>query len=215
MIESIALLVFILTQVLSIPLVIIGGIIITYKQVIVSKKLGVSSTAISVISSRWLMDIFDLRKDTASVKLYRVLPNASVFGMWLIFFLAYLRYKISGKHRGFALIKEEGTEGMANAAITRTVHIDNLINDSKDTVEQFVVMGAGYDTRCYGNLTKSNLKFFELDQPATQRLKVTCLKKAGIDVFHITYIEVDFSKDDWLEKLKDAGFNPDKKTIYL
>ncbi len=66
--EFIALLVFIIAQIIVIPLVIIGGIIATYKQVVVSKKLGVSGTAVSVISARWLMDVFELRKDTASVK---------------------------------------------------------------------------------------------------------------------------------------------------
>ena len=98
--DFLALLVFIIVQLLFIPLVIISGIIAVYKQVLVSKKLGVSSTAISVIGARWLMDVFDIRKDTASVKLYRVLPNGYVFGMWVLFFPAYLRYKISGKHRG-------------------------------------------------------------------------------------------------------------------
>jgi methyltransferase (TIGR00027 family) len=213
--ELIALLVFIITQIVIIPLVIIAGIIATYKQVFVSKKLGVSGTAISVIGARWLMDVFDLRKDTASVKLYRVLPNAYVFGMWLLFFPAYLRYKISGNHRGFASIKEEGKEGMVDVSITRTIHFDKLINNSKDNVEQFVVMGAGFDTRSYGNLKQSNLRFFELDQAETQKLKVKCLKKADIDVSHVTFIEVDFSKDNWYEKLKDAGYDPDKKAIFL
>ncbi len=43
-------------------------------------------------------------------------------------------------------------------------------------------MGAGFDTRCYGNLKQNNMKFFELDQPETQKLKVECLKKVDIDV---------------------------------
>src|SRR5271157_421736 len=91
--EFIALSVFIITQIAIIPLVIIVGIIATYKQVFVSNKLGVSGTAVSVISARWLMDVFGLRRDTASVKLYRVLPNTYEFGSWVFFFPAYLRYK--------------------------------------------------------------------------------------------------------------------------
>jgi methyltransferase (TIGR00027 family) len=213
--EFIALLVFIITQIAIIPLVIIAGIIATYRQVFVSKKLGVSGTAISVISARWVMNVFGLRKDIASVKLYRVLPNAYEFGMWLFFLPAFLRYKISGKHRGFASIKEDGLEGIVNVAITRTIHFDNLIDNSKDNVEQFVVMGAGFDTRCYGNLAQCNLKFFELDQPETQKLKVAYLKKAGIDVSRVVFVPVDFSRDNWYQKLKDAGYSPDKKAIFL
>jgi len=72
--EFIALLVFIVVQILFIPLAIVGVILIAYKQMFVSKKLGVSSTAIEVINGRWTMDVFDMRKDTASVRLNHVLP---------------------------------------------------------------------------------------------------------------------------------------------
>ena len=56
---------------------------------------------------------------------------------------------------------------------------DHLISKSIDKTEQFIVMGAGFDTRCYGELKDSILKLFELDQPATQKMKVECLKKVG------------------------------------
>jgi methyltransferase (TIGR00027 family) len=213
--EIIALLVFIIVQIVFIPLAIIGVIIITIKQILVSKKLGVSSTAISVIGNRWLMDVFGLRKDTASAKLYLVLPNGSVFGLWLLFFPSYLRYKISGKNKGYASFEEEGMEGIGKLAITRTIYFDKLISKSIDKVEQFVVMGAGYDTRCYGDLKRNNLKFFELDQSKTQKLKVECLKEAEIDTSHVTFIEVDFSSENWYEKLEDAGYDSSKKSIFL
>ena len=47
----------------------------------VSKKLGVSFTAIEIINGRWTMDKFDLRKDPATVKLFNVLPNTSALGL--------------------------------------------------------------------------------------------------------------------------------------
>lgn len=215
MMDFIAFLVYIIVQILFIPLVLIGGIIAIIKQVLISKKLGVSGTAVSVIGARCLMDVFGLRKDTAAVELFQALPNGYPFGLWLLFFPSYLRYKISGKHSGFASIKEEGREGMVDVSITRTIHFDKLINKSKDNVEQFVVMGAGFDTRCYGDLQKSNLKFFELDQSRTQKLKIECLKKAGIDNSQVTFVEVDFSKDKWYEKLEDAGYDPGKKSLFL
>jgi methyltransferase (TIGR00027 family) len=213
--EFIALLVYIIAQIVFIPLALIGLVLLSVKQVLISKKLGISSTAISAIGGRWIMDVFGLRKDTATVKLYRVLPNGSVFGLWLLFFPSYLRYKISGKNYGFASVKEEGKEGIENVAAARTIHFDNFINKAKDNVQQFIVMGAGYDTRCYGDLKKNNLKFFELDQPETQKLKVECLKKAGLDSAHVTFVEVDFSKDKWYEKLEDAGYDPGKKSLFL
>jgi len=213
--EFIALLVFIVVQIIFIPLAIIALILLTITQVFVSKKLGVSGTAIDPIAGRWIMDVFGMRKDTASVKLYRVLPNGSLSGLWLLLFPGYLRYKISGKNKGYPSIQEEGKESIVNVAITRTIHFDKLIDKSKDKVEQFVVIGAGYDTRCYGDLKNKNLIFFELDHAKTQKLKVECLKKAGIETSHVTFVPIDFSTEKWYEQLKNAGYDPVKKSIFL
>ncbi len=92
--DFIALLVFIVVQILFIPLAIVGVILVFYKQMYGSKNHGVSSTAVEVINGRWTMDIFGIRQDTASVKLNHVLPNNSLPGMWLALFPLYLQYKL-------------------------------------------------------------------------------------------------------------------------
>ena len=46
--------VYVIVQILFIPFGIIGAIIIYYKQMYVSKKFGVSSTAIEIINGRWI-----------------------------------------------------------------------------------------------------------------------------------------------------------------
>ena len=84
--KIIGFIVFVVIQALFIPFGIIGAIIIYYKQMYVSKKLGVSSTAIEIINGRWTMDKFGLRKDTATVKLFNVLPNTTTLGQWLALF---------------------------------------------------------------------------------------------------------------------------------
>jgi len=99
--------------------------------------------------------------------------------------------------------------------MNRTIYFDNIINKSKDKVDQFVIMGAGFDTRCYGDLKNSHLKFFELDQTKTQKLKKEYLKRAGIDTSHVTYVKVDFRTEHWYEKLEKAGYDPGKKSIFL
>ena len=213
--DFIALLVFIIVQILFIPIAIVGLILVFFKQTYVSRKLGVSSTAIEVINGRWAMDIFGLRKDSASVRLNRVLPNNSLPGLWMCLFPIYLQYKISGKIIIYPSIPKPGEEGLANIVISRTIYFDNIINESKDKVEQFVVMGAGFDTRCYGDLKNSNLKFFELDQEKTQKLKIKYLKKAGIDTSDVIYVGVNFSTEHWYEKLEKAGYDPNKKSIFL
>ncbi|HEY9001895.1 MAG TPA: SAM-dependent methyltransferase [Mucilaginibacter sp.] len=102
-----------------------------------------------------------------------------------------------------------------NVVSARTVHFDHLINKSLDQVEQFVIMGAGYDTRAYGFIPSKTIRFFELDQPNTQRLKIASLKKAGINSSHVIFVEVNFSAEKWYEKLEQDGYDPDKKSIFL
>ena len=205
----IALIIFMVVQIVFIPLAIIGFILVSINKLLVSKKLGVSSTAISAMGQRWIMNAYGMRKDPATAKLYRALPNGSEIGVWLLLFPSFLRYKIHPS------LPKEGKESLTNAVQARTFHIDKLIKESKDKVEQFVVMGAGYDTRCYGDLKQNNLQFFELDQEKTQKLKLKCLKKAGIDASHVTFVDVDFSTEKWYEKLEKAGFNPGKKSLFL
>ena len=58
--EILALLVFIPVQIIFLPLAIVGVILVFYKQMYVSKRLGVSSTAIEVIriplSKHWVSE---------------------------------------------------------------------------------------------------------------------------------------------------------------
>jgi methyltransferase (TIGR00027 family) len=213
--DFIALFIFMVVQILFLPLSISGFILVAYKQMYVSKRLGVSGSAIEVINGRWTLDVFGIRKDTATVKLNRVLPNNSLPGMWMFLFPSYLRYKISGKNVGYPSIAKPGEEGVLSLFMNRTIYFDNIINKSKDKVDQFVVMGAGFDTRCYGDLKNSHLKFFELDQTKTQKLKKEYLKRAGIDTSPVTYVEVDFRTEHWYEKLEKAGYDPGKKSIFL
>jgi len=77
------------------------------------------------------------------------------------------------------------------------------------------VLGTGYDTRAYGSLKRDGLRTFEVDQEATQRLKRTGLERAGIDASHVTFVSVDFSRDDAFERLAQAGFDPGRKTLFL
>jgi methyltransferase (TIGR00027 family) len=207
--KFVSLIVFVIVQILFIPFAIIGGILTAIKQLAVSKKLGVSGTAISVIAGRWVMNIYGTRKDMNTARLYGALPNGSVFGLWMLFFPRYLRYKISPSS------EKEGMESMLNVAATRTFLFDKLIDKSIDNIEQFIIMGAGYDTRGYGFYKNKKIRYFELDQQNTQKLKIECLKKAGIDSSQVVFVDVDFSSEKWFEKLEHAGYDPAKKSIFL
>ena len=94
--DILALIVFIFLQILFIPLAIVGVLLTAYKQLIVSRRLGVSQTAIEIINGRWTMHIFGLRDDRAAAKLNPVLPNNSTVGLWLALFPLFVYARISG-----------------------------------------------------------------------------------------------------------------------
>ena len=181
----------------------------------VSKKLGVSSTAIEIINGRWTMDKFGLRKDPATVKLFNVLPNTSVLGQWLALFPLYLLKLIAGENLIYPTFKEAGKATLANLVTSRTIFFDNLIGDSLKKSEQFVVMGAGFDTRCYGHLGQGDVVLYELDKKQTQELKKDFLHQANIDTSNVHFVNVDFSAENWYEKLSAAGYDKNKVTTFL
>ncbi|MEM7532198.1 MAG: SAM-dependent methyltransferase [Chloroflexota bacterium] len=208
-------LIFIIIQILFLPLTIIGASLVAYKQLATSRKLGISATAVEIINGRWAMDVFGIRKDEPTVKLNRVLPNNSVMGMWFALLPLYLRYRITGKNWLYPTVSKQGDEGLAHLVTVRTLYFDEVITKAKGNIHQFVVMGAGFDTRCYGTLIDSGVACFELDQTNTQQLKIKLLKKAGIDARHVQFAEVDFATENWYEKLAATGYDPTKRTLFL
>ena len=213
--KFLALIAFIILQILFIPLAIIGAGLVGYRQLVISKKLGVSQTAIEIINGRWMMHIFGLRDDEAAAKLTPVLPNSSTVGLWLTLAPLYVYYRISGSTRWFPVIADEGEEGLSHLVLNRTGYFDTIIDKAKNEAEQFVIMGAELDTRAYNDLKDSGLNTFELDQKTTQQLKRQCLQKAGIDTAHVTFVETDFSQKDWFDALIAAGYDTTKRTIFL
>lgn len=213
--QVLSLLVYVPLQVAFIPAAILGVAIQTYRQIYVSKRLGASCTGIEVIGGRWTMHIFGIREDEASARLLRALPNASAFGLWLALFPLWVKYKLSGIHFLYPRVPPKGHESLADQIVARTLVFDRMIEGRVPEADQFVVLGAGYDTRAYGSLRQEGLRFFEVDQEGTQRVKVDGLARAGIDAGHVTFVAVDFREGDWFDRLVGAGYDRAKKTLFL
>lgn len=207
--------VFLVLQVIFLPLAVVGFLIVGYKQMVVSKRLGVSQTMVEVINARWTMHVFDMREDMASARLADRVPNTSTFGLWLVLLPLWVKYKMSGAYFGYPRIPDEGREGYSDFMMARTLYIDRIIRRVLGDMDQFVLLGAGYDTRAYGEFKRDGTAIFELDQARNQELKIASLDRAGIDAAHVTFVPVDFSRDDTFEKLRAAGYDPTKKTLFL
>jgi methyltransferase (TIGR00027 family) len=214
-VRILALILFIPLQLAILPLAIVGVALVIYKQMVVSRRLGVSQTGIEVMAGRWTMHIFGMRNDPATAKLASALPNYSPAGMWLALFPLWLMRRVSGQSLGYPRLVEPGTEDIRDLVTSRTVYIDSIVTRALGSVHQVVLMGAGYDTRAYGNLASAGREFFELDQQATQDLKKNSLEEAGVSAERVTFVSVDFREDDVFEKLRSNGYDGSKPTLFL
>ena len=215
LLSILSLAIYIPLQIAFIPFALLGFVLVAYRQIGVSKKLGVSQTAIEVLNGRWTMHVFGIRNDQACAKLANALPNTSVIGLWLALFPLWLKFKISGEPFLYPRVPEAGAETMADMFVVRTLYFDRIIERVIDGIEQFVVMGAGYDTRAYGGFQRNAVTFFELDQPQVQQHKRDALKDAQIPCDHVRFVAVDFSKERPFKGLVEAGYDPSKKTLFL
>ena len=102
MVAFLQLIVFILLQIILLPVAIIGIVPAVYKEMVVSKRLGVSFTAGQVIQAKWLMHYFGTRKDESCVAFLKHFSITSHVGMMLTMSAGLLANKICG----FRLIKK-------------------------------------------------------------------------------------------------------------
>ena len=105
--------------------------------------------------------------------------------------------------------------GFHEHLISRTRFIDDLIKKSiSEQVEQYVILGAGYDSRAYNLKLPSGLKIFEVDQPEVQEIKLSKLPDEIPNSENITYVSVDFNHQSLKNQLLNSGFDKSKSTIY-
>lgn len=79
-------------------------------------------------------------------------------------------------------------------------------------VDQYVILGAGLDTFAYRQPAwAAGIRIFEVDQPASQRVKRERVTRAGIAVpANLTYLDIDFEAVDLLTGLGGGGVDPSR-----
>jgi methyltransferase (TIGR00027 family) len=104
--------------------------------------------------------------------------------------------------------------GFHQHIISRTRFIDDLIKRSAGSgIEQYVILGAGYDCRAHRLELPSSLRIFEVDQPEVQARKRSKLPRQLCDSENVTYVPVDFTHQSLTKQLMDAGFDQSKSTV--
>lgn len=118
-------------------------------------------------------------------------------------------------HNFSVWLSKKFVPGFHEHLISRTRFIDDLIKKSiSEQVEQYVILGAGYDSRAYNLELPSGLKIFEVDQPEVQEIKISKLPDEIPNAENITYVSVDFNHQSLKNQLLNSGFDKSKSTIY-
>ena len=118
-------------------------------------------------------------------------------------------------HKFSVWLGDKIVPGMHEHLISRTRFIDDLIEESThNNTNQYVILGAGYDSRAYRLELPSKLKIFEVDQPEVQERKLSKISDKTSNMENVTYVSIDFNHQSLSEQLLNAGFDRNRATIY-
>jgi methyltransferase (TIGR00027 family) len=180
-----------------------------------SRRLRVSRTALGPMTMRWLQHHLGLRRDEACAKLIKVLPNHSYLGLCALAFPVLLGHRLTGFVPKALRYPYEGIPAFRHQTPVRSTFGDAAVEKYLPGVEQFVELGAGYNTRTVQLKHNQRIRCFEVDLPATQKLKLKLLHQCGVDTSGVTFVCANFLTDNWLDNLVIAGFDPTKPTFFL
>jgi methyltransferase (TIGR00027 family) len=97
----------------------------------------------------------------------------------------------------------------------RTAFFDRAVTGAIDRGGRQIVTGAaGYDGRAL-RYARADVRWFEVDHPATQRDKLGRLERLGITAPGVTFVEADFTRDPVADRLRAAGLDPAAPSLFL
>jgi len=107
--------------------------------------------------------------------------------------------------------------GVRTSVVARTRLIDQIIVSSlSEPVEQFVVLGAGYDSRAYRIPGLRGVTVFEVDHPDTQAVKRKVLEHVlPSPPLHVRFVPTDFKQSDLGAVMSAAGYRESAPTFIL
>lgn len=205
---------FYLINVLLAPIALIGYVV-WVSRIFLRRNSSVSISAQGPLSARAMMHMLGLRRDAATYRLFMALPSTSGFGVLLAGGPMLLAHRLTGHVPSAFRYPFEGDVPPQYEASARVTFIDAAIDRSLANINQFVILGAGYDTRPFRVPRPNQIHCFEVDTPQTQAAKRQLLRAAGLDSARITFVPADFETEDWLARLIEAGFDTRQPAVFL
>ena len=115
-------------------------------------------------------------------------------------------------------MKQLGAHLLVAVMTYRTKVFDAALLDAvQNGATQVVVLGAGFDSRAYRFQSQlGNVRVMEVDYGPTQAYKKQRLGEI-LDVMpsNVSFVPMDFTKDNLLEQLRNAGYSEQQKTFFL
>ncbi len=212
--DPIAVVIFYMVCVLLFP-AILAGYLLWVGKLYAGRRSGVSGTAQGPLSARWFQHRIGIRRDEPAHRMLMALPGISPLAVWLLFGPLLLAYRLSGYVPPAFQYPFEGEITLNNQVSARQTLYDAAVDRYLPNVAQFVILGAGFDTRALRLPKHRPVRSFEVDTPKTLAVKQEVLKRAGVDPMGVTFVAADFEKEDWFYRLVEAGFDPDQPTLFL
>lgn len=120
-------------------------------------------------------------------------------------------------YRWMINLREKMTPGLLGAILCRNRYIDDVLKSSiADAFEAVVNLGAGFDTRAFRIPGITNMEIIEVDHPAVLEEKRNRMRKSGMqNPANLVFVPVDFDTQSLEDELKDSGYKPELKTIFI
>lgn len=199
---------------LLLPLM-VAGYVVWVSGLRRGRRSGVSATAQGPLSARWVQHRLGVRPDEPAYRLLTALPGVSPVALRLTFGPTLLAHRLCGYVPRAFRYPFTGDLSLRNQAAARQTFYDRVVDRSLTDVGQFVVLGAGFDTRALRLPPAARIRSFEVDTPRTLTVKREALARAGLDPTGVRFVPANFEQQDWLTRLVAAGFDPDRPTLFL
>jgi len=194
---------------------ILVGYMLWVARIYSGRKSGVSGTAQGPLSARWFQHQLGTRIDEAASRLLMVLPGVSPLAVHFVFDPMLFASRLSGFVPQAFRYPFTGEVSLQNQASARQTFYDAAVDHYLESIHQFVILGAGFDTRAFRLPANSQVRAFEVETSKTMAVKRAILEKAGIDTTGCAFVAADFEKQDWLKRLVEAGFDRDQPALFL
>ena len=121
------------------------------------------------------------------------------------------------QHTPQEMVRRLVNEHIAPSPLCRAAYTEQALATAARTgTTQYVLLGAGLDTFAFRKTAfVQPHRVFEVDHPLTQADKQKRIARAGWTMpANLTFVPVDFTKDDLAEKLTNSGFDKTAKTFF-